>query len=144
MTDTPTDTMYTPPPGIENGSAENGGVGTAAKNVAEHASAIAKLELELAGLELKKKIAALGIGIGLGVGAAVFGFFFLGFLFATIAAALATFLSTWLALLIVTIALLLLAGTLGALALRSIRKGTPPVPEQAIQEAKLTSSALKR
>ena len=28
-------------------------------------------------------------------------------------------------------------------ALRAVKKGTPPVPEQAIQEAKLTSDALK-
>src|SRR3954454_16960431 len=125
-------------------AAGNGGVGAAAKTVAEHASTIAKLELELATLELKKKVGVLGVGIGMGVGAAVFGLFFLGFLFATVAAALATFLPTWAALLIVTGFLLLLAAVLEILALRSIRKGTPPVPEQAIREAKLTSSALKR
>jgi hypothetical protein len=121
----------------------NGGVGAAAKDVAEHAGAIARLEAELAGLELKKKLGALGIGIGLVVGAAIFGLFMLGFLFATVAAALATFLDTWLALLIVTLFLLALAGTLGLLGLRSIKKGTPPVPEQAIAEAKLTSQAIK-
>jgi hypothetical protein len=124
--------------------AANGGVGGAAKTVAEHASAIAKLEVELAALELKKKVAALGIGIGMGVGAALFCVYALGFLFATIAAVFATFLATWLALLLVTVLLLVLAGTLGMLALKSIKRGTPPVPEQAIQEAKLTSSALKR
>lgn len=133
--------MHTP---ATEEQAGNGGVGGAAKTVAEHASAIARLELELAGLELKKKVAALGIGIGMGVGAALFGMFALGFLFAAIAAVFATFLSTWLALLLVTVLLLVLAGALGALALKSIKKGTPPVPEQAIQEAKLTSSALKR
>jgi hypothetical protein len=67
----------------------------------------------------------------------------LAFGLATIAAALATFLSWWLALLILTVALLLLSGLLGVLALGAIRKGSPPVPEQAIQEAKLTSAALK-
>jgi len=123
--------------------ATNGGIGGAAKQVADHASSIAKLELELAMLELKKKVAALGIGIGMGLGAAIFGLFMLGFLFATIAAALATFLSTWLALLIVTVFLGVLAGILGMLALGSIKKGSPPVPEQAIQEAKLTSAAIK-
>jgi hypothetical protein len=122
----------------------NGGVGGAAKSVAEHASAIARLEIELAALELKKKVVALAIGIGMGVGAAIFGLFALGFVFATIAAALATFLSTWLALLIVTLGLFGLSGLLGILALGRIRKGTPPVPEQAIREAKLTTEALKR
>lgn len=127
----------------ESHAAANGGLGGAVKSVAEHASAIAKLELELAALELKRKLGALGLGIGLGLGAAVFGLFMLGFLFATVAAALATFLSTWLALLIVTLLLGGLAGTLGMLALGRIKKGTPPVPEQAITEAKLTTAALK-
>ena len=124
-------------------TSQNGGVGSAAKQVADHASSIAKLELELATLELKKKVVALGLGIGLGLGAAVFGLFMLGFLFATVAAVLATFLSTWLALLIVTLFLGALAGMLGILALGRIKKGTPPVPEQAIREAKLTSAAIK-
>jgi hypothetical protein len=122
---------------------DGGGVGAAAKQVAEHASTLAKLELELASLELKKKAGALGAGIGLGIGAALFGLYALGFLFATIAAALATVLDTWLALLLVTLGLLLLAAVLGLLARGRINRGTPPVPEQAIREAKLTSEALK-
>ena len=122
---------------------ENASLGTATKQVAEHASSLARLELELAILELKRKVTALGIGIGLGVGAAVFALFMLGFGFATVAAGLATTMSTWLALLITTLILLGLAGVLGILALGRIRKGTPPVPEQAIEEAKRTSEALK-
>jgi hypothetical protein len=122
---------------------ENGGVGGAAKVVAEHASSIAKLELGLATLELKKKATSFGLGIALAVGAALFGLFMLGFAFATLAAALATFFSTWLALLVVTLFLGVLAGLLGLLALGRIKKGSPPVPEQAIREAKLTSEALK-
>ena len=128
--------MHTP-------AAEKPGVGAAVKQVAEHASALTKLELELAGLELKRKLGALGVGIGLGLGAAVFALFMLGFAYATIAAALATAMPTWLALLIVTIALLLKAAILGMLALRAIKRGTPPVPQQAIHEAKLTTDALK-
>ena len=122
----------------------NGGLGGAAKQVAEHASSIARLEIELATLELKKKVAALGLGIALAVGAALFGLFMIGFLFATIAAVLATFLATWLALLIVTVALLVLTAMCGMLAVGRIKKGTPPVPQQAIREAKLTQAALKR
>jgi hypothetical protein len=122
---------------------ESPGFGPAAKQVAEHASALARLELELAALEVKRKIVSLGLGIGLGLGAAVFLVFMLGFAFATVAAALATAVSTWLALLIVTAGLLALAGLLGVLALGRIKRGTPPVPEQAIREAKLTTEALK-
>jgi putative superfamily III holin-X len=124
-------------------AAEHPGVGAAAKQVAEHAATLTRLELELAGLELKRKAGALGAGAALGVGAAVLALFGLGFLFATIAAALAIVLDTWLALLLVTAGLVTLAGLLGLLARSQIKRGTPPVPEQAIREAKLTTEALK-
>lgn len=130
-----------PTPGVEQ---RNDGVGGAAKQVAAHASAIAKLELELAGLELKKKVGALGIGVGLSVAAGLFAFFMLAFLLAALAAALATFLDTWLALLIVAAGLGLLTLMLGLVGLGKFKKGSPPVPEQAIREAKLTSEAIKQ
>lgn len=122
---------------------ETNGVGPAAKQVAEHASSLARLELELAVLELKKKVASLGIGLGLGAGGLLFAVFALGFTFATIAAGLATAVSTWLALLITTAILFGLAAILGAAAMMLIRKATPPVPEQAIAEAQRTREALK-
>jgi len=120
-----------------------GGLGGAAKLVADKASAIVRLELALAAAELKQKLIKLGLGIGLVVAAAVFAFFALGFALATAAAALATVLSTWLALLIVAGGLFLLAALLGGLGARFLSKGSPPVPEQAIAEAKLTTEALK-
>jgi uncharacterized membrane protein YqjE len=124
-------------------AAEHSGVGAAAKQVAEHAATLARLELELAGIELKRKAGALGAGAGLGIGAALLALFGLGFLFATVVAALAIVLDTWLALLLVTAGLFALAVVLGLLARSQFRRGTPPVPEQAIREAKLTSEALK-
>ena len=122
---------------------ETPGVGTAAKQVAEHASTLAKLELELAGLELKRKAGALGAGAGLGIGAAVVVVYAIGFVFATAAVALALVLDLWLAMLIVTLGLFALAGVLGLVARNLIKRGTPPLPEQAIREAKLTQEALK-
>src|SRR5262249_17772259 len=119
------------------------GVGDAAKTVAEHASALVRLEIELATLELKRKIVALAVGIALTAGAFLFLLYMPGFVFATIAAGFATTVSTWLALLITAGILLLFAGILGALAVGRFKKGTPPVPEQAIREAKLTADALK-
>ena len=119
------------------------GMGAAAKEVAERASALVRLEMELASLELKRKLGALGLGIGLTLAAAVFGVFALGFGLAAGAAGLATFLPTWLALLIVFGVLLLLALILGLAGLGRIRRGTPPVPKQAIEEAKRTTAALK-
>jgi hypothetical protein len=122
---------------------ESPGVGTAAKLVAEKASSIARLELELAGLEVKKKIASLGLGLGLLIAALLVGFYAIGFGFATIAAGLATFLPVWLSLLIVTGFLLLVTAVLGLIGVKKVQRGTPPVPKQAIDEAKLTTQALK-
>jgi uncharacterized membrane protein YqjE len=130
--------MHTP--GTEQDSP---GLGASAKGVAEHASTLVRLELELAALELKRKVSALGIGIGLAAGAALFLVFGLAFALATIAAGIATALPWWASLLIVTAGLFLAVAILGLLAMASIKKGTPPVPEQAITEAKLTTEALK-
>lgn len=123
-------------------TAQNG-FGGAAKNVADHASRLADLVKELAALELKEKVAKLGVGIGLGVGAGLFALFGLGFLLAAAAAAIALELPWWAALLITAGGLFLLAAILGLLAKSSIQKATPPLPEQAIEEARLTTAAIK-
>jgi putative superfamily III holin-X len=119
------------------------GLGAAVKQVAEHTSSIVRLELELAALELKRKVVSLGLGIGLALGAALMLLFMIAFVYAAIGAALALVMPTWAALLVVAGILLLQVALLGILAVNRIKKGTPPVPEQAIQEAKLTTEALK-
>jgi hypothetical protein len=128
-----------PTPGSRNST----GVGAAAKEVAERASSLARLEAELASIELKRKLAALGVGIGLAAAAGIFAVFGLGFGLASAAAALANVFSTWLALLIVFAGLMFVAAVLGVLGLGRIRRGAPPVPEHAIDEAKKTTEALK-
>lgn len=119
------------------------GLGAAVKEVAERASSIVRLELELAALEVKRKVVSLGLGIGFAIGAAFMLLFMVAFAYAAVAAALTLVLPTWAALLVVTGILLLQAGLLGALAVNRIKKGSPPVPEQAILEARLTTEALK-
>lgn len=118
-------------------------LGSAAKEVAERASTLARLELELAQLEIKQKAAALGIGAVFAVAAMFVALYALGFLFATITAGLAEFMPVWLALLLVTIILVLVVALLGWLAVRSFKRGSPPVPKQAIAEVKQTTEALK-
>ncbi len=122
---------------------ESRGLGFAAKQLAERASALVRLELELAGLELKRKAGLLAKGIVFGLMAAVLLVFALGFGFAAAAAGIATATATWVALLIVTGGIVVFAVLLGGLALHAIKKATPPVPEQALREAKLTTEALK-
>jgi hypothetical protein len=125
-------------------SSANGGIGGAARRVADHARSIVRLEVQLAALELKKKVIALGLGIGLAAAALLFSVLMIGFAFAALAAVFATFLATWLALLVVTGTLLLLTLVCGGLALGALKKGARPVPDTAIHEAKLTTEAIRR
>jgi hypothetical protein len=125
------------------GNGASPGVGDAAKQVADHAKAIVGLEVELAGLELKQKIAALGAGVALLAAGGVLALYALGFLFATVAAGLDSFMPHWLSLLVVGLVLLGVGGILALVGTRVMQRGTPPTPEQAIQEAKLTTQAIK-
>lgn len=58
----------------------NGGVGQAVKEVTDRLKTILTLEIELAKLEVSRKIAAFAIGIGMLLGAAVFALYAIGFL----------------------------------------------------------------
>jgi magnesium-transporting ATPase (P-type) len=107
---------------------------TATKLVTDKVNSIIGRELGRAAAELKRKVRAVGVGIAMLVVAALLGVFGLGLGLATIAAALATVFSTWLALLIVTGGVFALAGVLVLLGIRRISKKTPPVDEQAISE----------
>ena len=121
----------------------NGGVGQAVKEVTDRLKTILTLEIELAKLEVSRKIAAFAVGIAMLVGAAVFALYAVGFLLAALATGLDTWLPHWLADLAVGLGLLVLVVL--PLALVGKKKlGNKPVPKRAIHEAKLTSEALKR
>ena len=119
------------------------GLSGAARRVADHARSLVKLELDLAAAEIKQKIAALGIGIGLVVTAGVLGLFGLAFGLAAATAAIAIAVPVWLALLIVFGGLFILAGAFATIGVGMLRKGAPPVPKQALEEARLTTEALR-
>lgn len=119
------------------------GLSGATRRVAEHAREFVRLEIELATAELKKKAAALGTGLGLMVGAAVLAFLALTFGLLAAAAGLATTLPVWASLLIVCGGLVLITTVLTFVGYRLLRKGTKPMPEQAVEEARLAGEALR-
>ena len=120
---------------------EDASLGQSAKQIAEHASALARLELKLATLEMSRKAKALALGIALALGALLLLLYALGFGLAAIAAAIP--LSTWASLLIVTGGLLVIIAILAFFAMTAFKQGAPPIPDQAIEEAKLTTEAIK-
>ncbi|MFB2579984.1 phage holin family protein [Herbiconiux sp. P15] len=102
-----------------------------------------KDELENLKRELTARLAKLGIGIGLFVAAALFAFFALATLIAAAVLGIATALPAWLAALIVGVALLLLAGILALIGMSSVKKGLPPVPEEALTSIKKDINTVK-
>lgn len=122
---------------------KNGGVGQAVKEITDRLKTILTLEIELAKLEVSRKIAAFAVGIGMLVGAAVLALYAVGFLLAALASGLDTWLPHWLSDLAVGLGLLFVLVL--PLALIGKKKlSTPPVPKRAIHEAKLTSEVLKK
>jgi hypothetical protein len=120
------------------------GLSGAAQRVADHARQFVQLEIQLAVAELKRKALALGAGAALLVGAAVFAFLALCFGLAAAAAGIATTsLTVWESLLIVGGGLMLLTMLLAGVGVLMLQKGTKPVPEQAVEEARLTTEALR-
>jgi Putative Actinobacterial Holin-X, holin superfamily III len=114
------------------------------KSVKQRTLSLVRLNLELAKLEAKKKVAALGVAAGLALLAVVLVVYAIGFAFASAAAAgISEALPLWLSLLIVAGLILLLAAIAGFLAVRFAQKASPPKPEQAIEEAERTVEALR-
>lgn len=93
--------------------------------------------------EIRRKTAALFVGIGLLVVSGLFGLLALTICVAAGIAALTLVLSVWLALLVAGGGLLLLAGIVALVGIALVRRGVPPIPKQAIEEARLTSEALR-
>ncbi len=121
----------------------SGGLADAARHVADHATTILRLELRLAAQEVRRKLIALGVGLGLLAVAGLFGLLALPLLIGAAVAAIALALPVWASLLVVGGGLVLLAGPLAVVGLVLLKRGSPPVPEQALREARLTTEALK-
>ena len=115
---------------------------TRAEKVKARLTSIAKLNLELAQLELKRKATALGIALALGIVAGVLVLYAIGFLFAAAAAGLSEVVSLWLALLIVAGVILLVGAICGFMAVRFVKKVGPALPTEAIDEAQQTVKTM--
>jgi hypothetical protein len=96
----------------------------ATRRVAEHMRRLARLEVELKTIVLKRKAKGIGIGAGLGLLALLLSPLVVLFALATVAAVLATTMEVWLAILIVTGILLVLVGGLAGAALLLTKKAT--------------------
>ncbi|MBX5468938.1 MAG: phage holin family protein [Thermoleophilaceae bacterium] len=103
-------------------------------------------EIELAKAEMQVKVGRLAKGAALGAAAGVFMVFVLIYLLHALSwffYDVFNFNQVWLGYAITTGILLVLGVIVGLLALRLVRRGTPPTPELAIEEARRTRETLE-
>jgi hypothetical protein len=105
--------------------------------------AVISAEINLLRTEMTTKFRALGIAIAFGAVAAVLALYMLGFLLGTIRDVLDLWMPRWTAELTIVVVLLVAIGILVLLAKRMINRGTPPVPERTIDEARATMATVK-
>ena len=117
------------------------GILSQARRVQARMETLARLTVELAEIEGKQKATATGVALGSAGLAAVLAAYCIGFLFAAAAAGLSEELALWLSLLLVALALLLLAGIAGLVAVRFARKIS--APSEAVEEARRTVDTMR-
>ena len=133
--------------GVPSGQDADKGLGEIVAEVSEKASLLVRQEIELAKAEISQKVTSLTRGTVIGIAAAVFGIFGITMLFHTLAWFLNDLLnwetSNWAGFLVVTVALFILAGLAAFIAARLFKKGAPPTPDMAIEEARKTRAELE-
>jgi hypothetical protein len=121
-------------------------VGELVFDVAERVSILVREEIALAKAELTEKATNIGRGAVVGIAAGVFVLMALAMLMHAVAWAINDVLgiesAVWVGFLIEAVFWLLVAGLAGLIAYKSVKKGTPPTPEMAIEEMKETKATV--
>jgi hypothetical protein len=115
-------------------------------DVSERTSVLIREEIELAKAEVSEKVGKLARGSAVGVAAGTFAFLALILIMHGIAWVLNEEVfdgKTWPGFFVEAAAFLLLAAAAGTIAYRAVKAGAPPVPAQAIEEAKLTKEMFE-
>ena len=130
----------------DNGNTAEKSLGDVVGDVSTKASLLVREEIELAKTEIAEKAKSLGKGIAVAIVAGVMAVFALIYFFEALAWFFNDLLdvgeSLWIGFLIVFGILIVLAGVAGMLGLRWIKKGSPPTPDLAIEEAKRTRAEI--
>jgi uncharacterized membrane protein YqjE len=129
-----------------NGNADKN-LGEIVSEVSEKASLLVRQEIDLAKAEVTEKVGKLTRGAAVGAAAGVFLIFGITMFFHTLAwffFDLFNFNAIWYGFAMVTAILFVLAILAGLIAMRLFKKGAPPTPDLAIEEAKRTREQLER
>ena len=119
----------------------------AIQDVSDRASLLVREEIELAKAEVSGKVSKLARGSAVGIAAGTFAFLALILILHGIAWLLGEELfsgNIWAGYFVTAAIFLLLAALAGWIASKALKAGAPPVPEQAIEEAKLTKETFQK
>ncbi len=124
---------------------ETSELGKAIQEVSEKAALLVHEEIELAKAEVLGKLKSLARGAAIGAAAGVFILAGLIYFLHFVALALADLLGAnpWVGYLIVSGTLFIVAALAGFVAARLFKKGTPPTPQMAIEEAQLIKQTIQ-
>ena len=114
------------------------------EGLSEQTQALARKEVELAKAEVTEKGKRLGMGAGAFGAAGIIGLFAFGALTAALVLLLATAVDAWIAALIVAAVYAAIAGIAALVGRGQVQRGTPPVPEMAIDSTKEDVETMKR
>jgi uncharacterized membrane protein YqjE len=115
-------------------------------DVSERASSLVREEIELAKTEVSEKVGKILRGSVVGIAAGTFAFLALILIMEGVAWLLAEEVfggNAWPGFFVEAAIFLLIAAGAGLFAFRSVQAGAPPVPEQAIEEAKQIKTTLE-
>jgi hypothetical protein len=120
-------------------------LGDVVAEVSEKASLLVREEIELAKAEVRDKVSKLAKGAAVGAAAGVFLVFGVTMFFHGLSWFVTDLLNEppWVGFAIVTGLLFLLAALAGFVAFRLVKRGAPPTPDLAIEEAKRTRAELE-
>lgn len=133
-----------PPPSEPNDERK---LGELVFDVTEGVSGLVREEIQLAKAEVSEKAGKLAQGAAVGISAGVFAFLALILVMEGIAWLLNEEVfdgKTWPGFFIEAAVFLLIAALAALIAYRAVKAGSPPMPEQAIEEAKLTKEMLTK
>jgi uncharacterized membrane protein YqjE len=122
-------------------------LGQAIQDVTEKMSLLVREEVELAKTEVLEKVTRLAKGAAIGIAAGIFAVFGLVYLGDAVAWLIWELIegdvnSPWLGFLILAVLIFLLGGIAGLVAARLFKRGAPPAPQMAIEEAKLIKETI--
>ena len=135
------------PPPVPPSEPDRKSVAELVFDVSEGASTLVREEIELAKTEVSEKVGKLLRGSAVGVAAGIFAFLALILIMEGIAWLLNEEVfdgKVWPGFFVEAAVFLLIAALAGLIAYKAVKAGAPPVPEQAIEEAKLTKEMLEK